>query len=84
MRILPGLSPHGAPPFSLFNCLPNFLSFKCRLIDDSRIINKAFGEALALQLQALATLCIAIGIALSASWKMTLVTFCCTIDPNKS
>lgn len=44
-----------------------------RLSDDSRIVHKATGEAIAKQLQAIFTLAIGLGIGLSASWKITLV-----------
>lgn len=45
-----------------------------RLSDDSRMVNKATGEAVAKELQALFTLAIGVGIAFSASWKVSLVT----------
>jgi len=44
-----------------------------KLADDSRVIHKAFGEALSKQIQALFTLVIGLGIGLSASWQITLV-----------
>ena len=44
-----------------------------RLSDDSRIVNKAFGESLARQLQALFTLVIAVIMGFRASWKISLV-----------
>ena len=44
-----------------------------RLADDSRIVHKATGEAIAKQLQAIFTLAIGLGIGLNASWKITLV-----------
>ena len=44
-----------------------------RLADDSRIVTKATGEALAKQIQAIFTLLIGLGIGLSASWKIALV-----------
>lgn len=44
-----------------------------KLADDSRVIHKAFGEALAKQIQAFFTLVIGLGIGLSASWQITLV-----------
>ena len=43
------------------------------LSEDSRIVTKATGEALAKQLQAAFTLIIGLGIGLSASWKIALV-----------
>ena len=48
-------------------------SLTTRLSEDSRIVTKATGEALAKQLQAAFTLIIGLGIGLSASWKITLV-----------
>eukprot|EP01033_Poteriospumella_lacustris_P017231 gene17232-12322_t len=47
------------------------------LSEDSRIINKAFGEAIAHQLQAFATLLVALGLGLSASWKIGLIVIAC-------
>jgi ATP-binding cassette subfamily B (MDR/TAP) protein 1 len=44
-----------------------------RLSDDSRIVHKATGEAIAKQLQAIFTLAIGLGIGLNASWKISLV-----------
>ena len=44
-----------------------------RLSDDSRIVNKAFGESIARQLQAFFTLAIAMILGFQASWKVSLV-----------
>jgi ATP-binding cassette subfamily B (MDR/TAP) protein 1 len=44
-----------------------------RLSDDSRIVNKAFGESLARQLQAFFTLAVAAILGFRASWKVALV-----------
>jgi ABC-type multidrug transport system fused ATPase/permease subunit len=44
-----------------------------RLSDDSRIVHKAFGEALAKQLQAVFTLLIGLALGFSASWKIAFV-----------
>jgi ATP-binding cassette subfamily B (MDR/TAP) protein 1 len=44
-----------------------------RLSDDSRIVNKAFGDSLARQLQAFFTLAVAIILGFKSSWKVSLV-----------
>jgi ATP-binding cassette subfamily B (MDR/TAP) protein 1 len=44
-----------------------------RMSDDSRLVNKAFGENLAFQMQALSTFLVAIVLGFSDSWKITLV-----------
>jgi ABC-type multidrug transport system fused ATPase/permease subunit len=44
-----------------------------RLADDSRIANKAFGEALAKQFQAFFTLAVGVGIGFSACWQISFV-----------
>ena len=44
-----------------------------RLSDDSRTVNKAFGEALAKQLQAIFTLSIGLALGFSASWQISFV-----------
>jgi ABC-type multidrug transport system fused ATPase/permease subunit len=44
-----------------------------RLSDDSRVVNKAFGESLAKQLQAFFTLVVAVIFGFRASWKISLV-----------
>lgn len=44
-----------------------------RLSDDSRTVNKATGETLARQIQAMFTLAIGLGLGLSASWRIALV-----------
>jgi ATP-binding cassette, subfamily B (MDR/TAP), member 1 len=44
-----------------------------RLSEDSRIISKASGEAVAKQIQALFTLAVGVGLGFSASWKIALV-----------
>ena len=48
-----------------------------RLADDSRTINKAFGESLAKQLQASFTLLIGLALGFSASWQIALVVLAC-------
>jgi ATP-binding cassette subfamily B (MDR/TAP) protein 1 len=47
------------------------------LSDDSRAVNKAFGESMAKQVQAIFTLTIALALGLSASWKIGLVVLAC-------
>ena len=47
------------------------------LADDSRTVNKAFSESMAKQVQAMFTLLIALGLGLSASWKVALVVLAC-------
>eukprot|EP01033_Poteriospumella_lacustris_P014692 gene14693-10505_t len=47
------------------------------LADDSRTVNKAFSESMAKQVQATFTLLIALGLGLSASWKVALVVLAC-------
>lgn len=47
------------------------------LADDSRTVNKAFSESMAKQVQAMFTLAIALGLGLSASWKIALVVLAC-------
>jgi ATP-binding cassette subfamily B (MDR/TAP) protein 1 len=44
-----------------------------RLSDDSRVVNKAFGESLARQLQAFFTLAVGLILGFRASWKVALV-----------
>ena len=44
-----------------------------RLSDDSRVVNKAFGESLARQLQAFFTLAVGLILGFRASWKISLV-----------
>lgn len=44
-----------------------------RLANDSRTVNKAAGETMAKQIQAVFTLLIGLGIGLAASWKVGLV-----------
>lgn len=44
-----------------------------RLSGDSELVNKATGDSFAKQLQAISTVVIGVAIALSASWKVTLV-----------
>jgi ATP-binding cassette subfamily B (MDR/TAP) protein 1 len=44
-----------------------------RLSDDSRTVNKAFGESLARQLQAFFTLAVGVILGFRASWKISLV-----------
>jgi len=44
-----------------------------RLSDDSRVVNKAFGESLARQLQAFFTLAVGLILGFRASWKIALV-----------
>jgi ATP-binding cassette subfamily B (MDR/TAP) protein 1 len=44
-----------------------------RMSEDSRLVNKAFGENLAFQMQALSTFLVAIVLGFSESWKITLV-----------
>lgn len=51
----------------------NIGSLTTRLSDDSRLVNKSTGEALAKEFQAFFTLTIGMGIGLSASWKIALV-----------
>eukprot|EP01040_Poterioochromonas_malhamensis_P002792 gene2792-2974_t len=48
-----------------------------RLADDSRTINKAFGEGLAKQIQAAFTLLIGLGLGFSAAWKIAFVVLAC-------
>ena len=44
-----------------------------RLSDDARMVNKAFGENLARQLQALSTLFVALALGFSACWQIAFV-----------
>jgi ATP-binding cassette subfamily B (MDR/TAP) protein 1 len=44
-----------------------------RMSEDSRLVNKAFGENLAFQMQALSTFLVAIVLGFVESWKITLV-----------
>jgi len=48
-----------------------------QLSDDSRIVHKAFGEALAKQLQAVFTLALGLALGFSASWKIAFVVLAC-------
>jgi ATP-binding cassette subfamily B (MDR/TAP) protein 1 len=44
-----------------------------RMSEDSRLVNKAFGENLAFQMQALSTFAVAMILGFTTSWKITLV-----------
>jgi ATP-binding cassette subfamily B (MDR/TAP) protein 1 len=44
-----------------------------RMSEDSRLVNKAFGENLAFQMQALSTFLVAVVLGFAESWKITLV-----------
>ena len=48
-----------------------------RLADDSRVVNKAFGEGLAKQLQAAFTLLIGLALGFSAAWQIAFVVLAC-------
>lgn len=48
-----------------------------KLADDSRTVNKAFGEGLAKQLQAAFTLLIGLALGFSASWQVAFVVLAC-------
>jgi len=51
----------------------NIGALTVRLSDDSRIVSKAAGEAVAKQIQAIFTLLIGVGLGFSACWKLALV-----------
>jgi ABC-type multidrug transport system fused ATPase/permease subunit len=48
-----------------------------RLADDSRAVNKAFGEGLAKQLQAAFTLLLGLALGFSATWQVAFVVLAC-------
>ena len=55
----------------------NLTTLTAQLANDAFVIHRAFGNTLARQLQAMATLCVGLGIALDASWKIALVVIAC-------
>lgn len=53
----------------------NIGALTVRLSDDSRIVSKAAGEAIAKQIQAVCTLLVGLGLGFSACWELSLIVF---------